>query len=360
MDAARRRRRSTSSRRRTDASGSSQAVVELSKAFALAVPRDEALAIRDEVAFFQAVKAALVEDEARRSARPEEDLDHAIRQIVAGAIAPGEVIDIFSAAGLQKPDISILSDEFLAEVRELPQRNLAVELLQKLLNDEIKARSRKNLVQARLVRRDARGGDAALPEPKAIETAQVIEELIELAKELRDADRRGEELGLTDDELAFYDALAANESAVEVLGDEELLRHRARAGRDGAAKRDDRLDGEGERPREPAADGAADPAQARLSARQAGAGDARRCSSRRSSSGSSGRKSEEAIVLPFTRVADAEVRPYENAIPLYSLAVAAGGFGEGPERGGGSVGRRRRVASLPHLGSSWRRWSASR
>jgi len=166
-----------------------QAVVELSKAFALSVPRDEALGIRDEVRFFQAVKAALVKTETGK-ARPEEDLDHAIRQIIAGAIAPGEVIDVFSAAGLPKPDISLLSDEFLADVRELPQRNLAVELLQKLLNDEIKTRSRKNVVQARLFSAML---EAAVRryQAKAVEAAQIIEELIALAKELRDADRRG-------------------------------------------------------------------------------------------------------------------------------------------------------------------------
>jgi len=195
-------------------------VVELSKAFALSVPREEALAHRDEVAFFQAVKAAFARTTVSRE-RPQEELDHAIRQIVAGAIAPGEVIDVFAAAGLDKPDISLLSDEFLAEVRELPQRNLAVELLQKLLNDEIKTRSRRNLVQSRSF---AEMLDRAVRRYKAraIEAAQVIEELIALAKEMRAADRRGEELGLSEEELAFYHALETNDSAVAVLGDETL------------------------------------------------------------------------------------------------------------------------------------------
>ena len=197
-----------------------KAVVELSKAFALSVPRAEALDVRDEVAFFQTVKAALVKTD-RDKQRSAEDLDHAIRQIVAGAVAPEGVIDIFETAGLKKPDISILSDEFLAEVREMPQRNLAVELLQKLMNDEIKTRTRRNVVQSRAFSEML---DAALRryQARAITTAQVIEELIELARQMREAQQRGEELGLTDDEVAFYDALGTNDSAVAVLGDENL------------------------------------------------------------------------------------------------------------------------------------------
>jgi len=131
------------------------------------------------------------------------------------------VIDIFAAAGLQKPDISILSDEFLQEVRQLPQRNLAVELLRKLIQDEIKTRARKNVVQARSF---AEMLEEAIRryQNRAIEAAQVIEELIELAKEMQEAQHRGEELGLSEDEIAFYDALGVNDSAVQVLGDEKL------------------------------------------------------------------------------------------------------------------------------------------
>jgi type I restriction enzyme R subunit len=197
-----------------------KAVIELSKAFSLSVPRPEALAIRDEVAFFQTVKAALTKTE-RGKRRPEEDLDHAIRQIVSEAIAPEGVIDIFRAAGLQKPDISILSEEFLAEVREMPHRNLAVELLQKLLGDEIKTQARRNIVQARAFSEML---EAALRkyQARAITTAQVIEELIALARQMREAQRRGQDLGLTDEELAFYDALETNDSAVAILGDETL------------------------------------------------------------------------------------------------------------------------------------------
>lgn len=170
--------------------------------------------------FFQAVRSVLVK-RAPGEARPEEDLDHAVRSIIARAIAPHGVVDIFAAVGLQKPDISILFDEFLAEVRGMPQRNLAVELLQKLLRQELAVRRRKNIVQARsfaeMLERTIRRY-----QNRAVEAAQVIEELIQLAKDLRAADRRGEQLGLNDDELAFYDALETNDSAVIVLGDETL------------------------------------------------------------------------------------------------------------------------------------------
>jgi len=202
-----------------------KAVNELGKAFALAVPAEEALAIRDDVAFFQAVRAALTK-RAPAEERPEEELDHAIRQIVSRAIAPEGVVDLFAAAGLKKPDISILSEEFLAEVREMPQKNLAVELLRKLLEGEVKARRRKNVVQARSF---AEMLEQAIRryQNRAVEAVQVIEELIALAKEMREADRRGEQLGLSEEELAFYDALEANDSAVQVLG-EPTLREIAR------------------------------------------------------------------------------------------------------------------------------------
>jgi len=197
-----------------------QAVRELSQAFALAVPHEEAIRIRDDVAFFQAVQAVLAK-RAPGDARPEEELELAVRQIISRAVNPEGVIDIFAAAGLQKPDISILSDEFLGEVRGLPQRNLAVELLQKLLKGEIKTRGRKNVVQARSF---AEMLEQTLRryQNRAIEAAQVIEELITLAKEMRAASQRGEELGLTEDEMAFYDALETNDSAVKVLGDDAL------------------------------------------------------------------------------------------------------------------------------------------
>jgi type I restriction enzyme, R subunit len=197
-----------------------RAVRELSQAFALAVPHEEALRIRDDVAFFQAVQAVLAK-RAPADARPEEDLDHAVRQIISRAVAPEGVVDIFAAAGLEKPDISILSDEFLAEVRGMPQRNLAVELLQKLLKGELKERRRKNIVQARSFA-EMLEQTVRRYQNRAIEAAQVLEELIQLAKEMREANARGEQLRLTEDELAFYDALETNDSAVKVLGDETL------------------------------------------------------------------------------------------------------------------------------------------
>lgn len=197
-----------------------KAVTELSQAFALAVPHEEAMRIRDDVGFFQAVRS-VVAKRAPGDVRPEDELDHAIQQIVSKAIAPEKVIDIFEAAGLKKPDISILSDEFLAEIKGMEHRNLAVELLRKLLSGEIKTRSRKNVVQARSF---AEMLEQAVRryQNRAIETVQVIEELIALAKEMREADKRGEKLGLTEEELAFYDALETNDSAVQVLGDETL------------------------------------------------------------------------------------------------------------------------------------------
>jgi len=197
-----------------------KAVKELSQSFALAVPHSKALEIRDDVAFFQAVRAALAKSGAP-SPQPEEDLEHAIRQLISKAVSSDQVLDIFAAAGLEKPDISILSDEFLAEVRGMPQRNLAVELLRKLLNNEIKTRSRKNLVQSRSFAEMLEKAIKAY-QNRAIETAQVIEELIALAKHMRDADRRGQDLGLTEEEVAFYDALETNDSAVQILGDETL------------------------------------------------------------------------------------------------------------------------------------------
>ena len=196
------------------------AVRELTRAFALAVPHEDAIRIRDDVAFCQAVRSALAKRVAGE-VRSDEELDHAIRQLVSRAVASEEVVDIFTAAGLEKPDISILSEKFLEQVQGMRQRNLAVELLQKLLRGEVSARRRRNVVQARsfaeLLERSLRRY-----RNRAVAAAQVIEELIRLARELREADARGEALGLNDDELAFYDALETSDSAVQVLGDETL------------------------------------------------------------------------------------------------------------------------------------------
>ena len=197
-----------------------KAVSELSKAFALAVPHEKALAIQDELAFFHALRSAFVKNTGGDGNDPE-DLDSAIQQIVSRAVSSDQVVDIFSAAGLKKPDISILSDAFLEEVRGMPQKNLALELLKKLLSDSIKLRSEKFLVQSRSF---AEMLEEAVRKyhNRAIEAAEVIEELIHLAKDMREAHNRGEKLGLSDDELAFYDALETNDSAVKVLGDDTL------------------------------------------------------------------------------------------------------------------------------------------
>jgi type I restriction enzyme R subunit len=196
------------------------AVRDLTQAFALAVPDEEALRIRDDVAFLQAVRAVLA-TRTPAEARTNGELDHAVRQIVSEALAPDGVGDIFAAAGLEKPDISILSESFLAEVRGMPQRNVAVELLNKLLSGEIRTRRHKNVVQARSFEEML---EQALSrcQNRAIEAAQVIEEPIELARQMREANARGEALDLTEDEVAFYDALEADDSAVQVLGDETL------------------------------------------------------------------------------------------------------------------------------------------
>jgi type I restriction enzyme R subunit len=197
-----------------------QVVQDLSQAFALSVPHEEALRIRDDVGFFQAVRASIAK-RAPGEAKTEEELDHAVRQIVSRAVASEGVIDIFAAAGLKKPDISILSEEFLVEVKGMPQRNLAVELLRKLLSGEIRSKRRKNIVQARSFA-EMLEETIRRYQNRAIEAAQVIEELIGLARQMREANGRGEALGLTEDEVAFYDALETNDSAVKVLGDKVL------------------------------------------------------------------------------------------------------------------------------------------
>ena len=199
-----------------------RAVTDLSQAFALAVPHEETFRIRDDVGFFQAVRSVLAKNTPGEQ-KTDDELDHAIRQIISKAVLSDKVMDIFEAAGLKKPDLSILSDEFLGEVRGMPQRNLAVELLRKLLLGEIKARSKRNVVQARSFA-DLLEQAIKKYQNRAIETAQVIEELIGLAKDMRSAHTRGETLGLTEDELAFYDALETNDSAVKVLGEPTLTK----------------------------------------------------------------------------------------------------------------------------------------
>lgn len=198
-----------------------EAVDKLTRAFTLAVPADETVEIREEVAFFQAIRAAFNKATPTDGQQAEANMDSAIRQLVSEVIISDDVIDIFTVAGLNRPDVSILSDEFLDDVQHMPQKNLAMELLRRLLNDEIKMRSARNVVQSRsfagLLEQTIRRY-----QNRTIDVAAVIMELIHLAKDLRQATQRGEALGLNEDELAFYDALADNKSAVEVLGDNQL------------------------------------------------------------------------------------------------------------------------------------------
>jgi type I restriction enzyme R subunit len=193
----------------------------MSKAFSLCCTLDAAKAVREEVAFMQAVKVILTKREISQQKRTDEERELAIRQIIGSAVVSEEVVDIFDAVGLDKPNIGILDDEFLAEVRNLPERNLAVELLERLLEGEIKSRFAGNVVQNKKFS-DLLTDVIKRYQNRAIETAQVIEELIAMAKKFRAAANRGDELGLTDDEIRFYDALANNESAVRELTDETL------------------------------------------------------------------------------------------------------------------------------------------
>jgi len=198
-----------------------QATTDLSKAFALCAGSDAAIELRDDISFFQAIQAALIK-RAGAGAKSPEEMDAAIRQLAAKAIVAGnEIIDVFTAAGLNRPDISILDDRFLAEVRGLKHKNVAAELLAKLLKDEIKLRSKRNVVLSQLFTEKLKKTLNAYHN-RAIATQEVIEELIKLAKELDAANKRGEDLGLTNDEVAFYDALSTNKSAREVMGDKQL------------------------------------------------------------------------------------------------------------------------------------------
>lgn len=196
-------------------------VMLLNKAFALSVPHENAMQIKDEVAFFQAVKARLVKFEGTGGGRSDIDIETTIKQIIDEALSSDKVIDIFDAAGLKKPDISILSDEFLLEIKGMKHQNLALELLKKLLNDEIKARSKYNLVKSRALLEMLEDAVKRY-QNNLLTTAEIIQELIGIAKEIKEADKRGQSLGLNKEELAFYDALEVNDSAVQVLGDEQL------------------------------------------------------------------------------------------------------------------------------------------
>jgi type I restriction enzyme R subunit len=179
------------------------------------------MAIKEQVAFFQAVKARLVKFERTGTGRSDAEIETTIKQIVDQAVSSEQVIDIFDAAGMQKPDISILSEEFLLEVKNMKHQNLALELLKKILNDEIKTRSKTNLVKSRALL-EMLEGSIKKYQNNLLSTAEIIQHLIDLAKEIKEADKRGQELNLSEDEMAFYDALEVNDSAVQVLGDEQL------------------------------------------------------------------------------------------------------------------------------------------
>ena len=196
------------------------AVLALSKAYSLASAADEARRIREEVGFFQAIRAALVKS-ATGSGVTSQERDFAIQQIVSRALVSTAIVDILKAAGIQSPDISILSDEFLAEVQQMQKKNLALEALRKLINDGVRSRSKANIVETRAFSERLEEAVARY-HANAITTAEVLQELIQLAKDIRAARQRGEEAGLSDEEIAFYDALAENESAVQAMGDDKL------------------------------------------------------------------------------------------------------------------------------------------
>lgn len=203
------------------------AVTALTRAFAISVPHPYTIDIRDEVGLFQAMKARIVKvTQSSKWGKSDEDIETAIKQILSDAIVSDEVVDIFDAAGIKKPDISILSDEFLAEVKGMQHKNLAFELLKKLLNDEIKSRQKINLVQSKKFS-EMLNQAVKNYQNNLITSAQVIEEMIQLAKDIKEADRKGEDLGLDFREFAFYSALEVNDSAVSILGD-DVLRHIAR------------------------------------------------------------------------------------------------------------------------------------
>ena len=196
-------------------------VGRLSQAFALVGTTEEAREIRDDLAFFQAIKARFAKFDESKKKKSNEEIETAIRQIINDAIISNEVIDVFDAAGLSKPSIEILNDDFLEQIKGMPRKNLALELLKRLLNDELKKRAATNLIQSRkfseMLAEAVKRYQSGL-----IEAAQVMDELLQLAKDIREADKRGEKLNLRQDELAFYDALADNPTAETVLGDDTL------------------------------------------------------------------------------------------------------------------------------------------
>jgi len=197
-------------------------VTALSKAFSIAIPHEQAMAVKDEVAFYQAVKARLVKFDITGAGRTGEEIETTIKQVIDKALVTEKVIDIFDAAGIKKPDISILSEEFLIEIQNMEHKNIAMEVLKKLLNDEIKSRMKKNLVQSQTLM-EMLENSIKRYHNKIITAVEVIEELIGLSKEIKRMDKEQEEIGLTDYEYAFYTAIADNKSARELMQKEKLL-----------------------------------------------------------------------------------------------------------------------------------------
>lgn len=196
-------------------------VTALGKAFALAIPQDAAMDVKDEVAFFQAVKARLCKFDQTSSGRTDEEIETTIRQVIDKALVSEKVIDLFDAAGIKKPDISILSEEFLMELKDMEHKNIALEVLKKLLEDEIKVRAKFNVVEGRTLM-EMLDGTITRYHNKIITAAEVIDELIKLSKTIVEKDKDAENIGLTTYEYAFYSAVADNESAKELMGKDKL------------------------------------------------------------------------------------------------------------------------------------------
>jgi type I restriction enzyme R subunit len=196
-------------------------VTALSRAFSIAIPHEQAMDVKDEVSFFQAVKSRLAKFDGTGSGKTDEEIETAIRQVIDKALVTEQVIDVFDAAGIKKPDISILSEDFLLEVKNMEHKNIALEVLKKLLNDEIKTRTKKNLIQSKSLM-EMLENSIKKYHNKILTAAEVIEELIELSKEIQKMDKEPQEMGLSDFEYAFYTAIANNDSARELMEKDKL------------------------------------------------------------------------------------------------------------------------------------------
>jgi type I restriction enzyme R subunit len=196
-------------------------VTALSQAFAIAIPHEQAMDLTDEIAFFQAVKARLAKFDSIGSGRTNDEIESTIRQVIDKALVSEQVIDVFDAAGIKKPDISILSEEFLQELKNKEHKNVALEVLKKLLNDEIKARAKKNLVQSRTLMEMLEDAIKRY-HAKVLTAAEIMDELINISKEIVKSDKHAEEMGMSDYEYAFYTAVANNDSARELMQQDRL------------------------------------------------------------------------------------------------------------------------------------------